>query len=37
MIPLLTPQLTQRIEQNDVDYAFSRLDGLRRAPGNPFL
>lgn len=33
--PMMTPQLAQRIEQNDIDYSLSRLEGMQQAPGNP--
>jgi hypothetical protein len=31
----MTRQLAQRIEQNDIDYALSRMEGMQRAEGNP--
>jgi len=31
----MTPQLAQRIEQNDIDYSLSRLEGMQQAQGNP--
>jgi GNAT superfamily N-acetyltransferase len=34
-LPIMTPQLAHRIEQNDIDYSLSRLDGMRQAAGNP--
>jgi GNAT superfamily N-acetyltransferase len=35
LVPLLTPELTVRIEQSDIDYSRSRLEGMRHTPGNP--
>lgn len=35
LLPPITPELARRIEQNDVDYSTCRLEGMRRAPGNP--
>lgn len=35
LLPMMTPQLAQRIEQNDVDYSLSRLGGMQEAEGNP--
>src|SRR4030095_7587002 len=35
LLPAMTRQLAQRIEQNDIDYALSRLEGMQQAPGNP--
>jgi hypothetical protein len=32
---MMTPQLAQRIEQNDNDYSLSRLEGMQQAQGNP--
>jgi GNAT superfamily N-acetyltransferase len=31
----MTPQLARRIEQNDIDYSRSRLQGMQQAQGNP--
>jgi GNAT superfamily N-acetyltransferase len=31
----MTKQLAQRIEQNDIDYSLSRLEGMQQAEGNP--
>jgi hypothetical protein len=31
----MTRQLAQRIEQNDIDYSLSRLEGMQQAKGNP--
>jgi hypothetical protein len=31
----MTRQLAQRIEQNDIDYSLSRLEGMQQAEGNP--
>lgn len=33
--PMMTPKLAHRIEQNDMDYSFSRLNGMRLAKNNP--
>lgn len=35
LLPMMTRQLAQRIEQNDIDYSLSRLEGMQQAPGNP--
>jgi GNAT superfamily N-acetyltransferase len=35
LLPAMTRQLAQRIEQNDIDYSLSRLEGMQQAPGNP--
>src|SRR5512138_1803929 len=35
LLPEMTPKLAHRIEQNDIDYSLSRLDGMRLAQGNP--
>jgi hypothetical protein len=35
LLPAMTPQLAQRIEQNDTDYSLSRLEGMQQAEGNP--
>ncbi len=35
LLPPMTRQLAQRIEQNDIDYSLSRLEGMQQAPGNP--
>jgi GNAT superfamily N-acetyltransferase len=35
LLPPMTSQLARRIEQNDIDYSLSRLDGMRQAAGNP--
>lgn len=35
LLPMMTPRLAQRIEQNDVDYTLSRLEGMQQTPGNP--
>lgn len=35
LLPPMTPHLARRIEQNDIDYSISRLDGMRQAEGNP--
>lgn len=35
LLPAMTSELARRIEQNDIDYSTSRLDGMRRAEGNP--
>jgi GNAT superfamily N-acetyltransferase len=34
-LPVMTPELARRIEQNDIDYSISRLGGMRQAEGNP--
>ncbi len=34
-LPMMTPQLAQRIEQNDIDYSLSRLGGMQETEGNP--
>ena len=33
--PAMSLQLAQRIEQNDIDYSLSRLEGMQQAEGNP--
>ena len=35
LLPAMTRQLAQRIEQNDIDYSISRLEGMQQAKGNP--
>jgi hypothetical protein len=35
LLPMMTRQLAQRIEQNDIDYSLSRLEGMQQAEGNP--
>ena len=35
LLPAMTRQLAQRIEQNDIDYTLSRLEGMQQAQGNP--
>lgn len=35
LLPMMTAQLAQRIEQNDNDYSLSRLGGMQQAKGNP--
>ena len=35
LLPPMTRQLARRIEQNDIDYSLSRLEGMQQAPGNP--
>jgi GNAT superfamily N-acetyltransferase len=35
LLPAMTTELAQRIEQNDGDYTLSRLAGMQRAEGNP--
>jgi hypothetical protein len=35
LLPAMTKQLAQRIEQNDIDYSLSRLEGMQQAEGNP--
>lgn len=35
LLPAMTRQLAQRIEQNDIDYSLSRLEGMQQAKGNP--
>lgn len=35
LLPPMTRQLAQRIEQNDIDYSLSRLQGMQQAEGNP--
>src|SRR6185503_22606 len=35
LLPAMTRQLAQRIEQNDIDYSLSRLEGMQQAEGNP--
>lgn len=35
LLPAMTAELAQRIEQNDADYTTSRLAGMQRAEGNP--
>lgn len=35
LLPPMTRQLAQRIEQNDIDYSLSRLEGMQQAVGNP--
>lgn len=35
LLPAMTRQLAQRIEQNDNDYSLSRLGGMQLARGNP--
>jgi GNAT superfamily N-acetyltransferase len=35
LLPAMTKQLAQRIEQNDIDYSLSRLGGMQQAKGNP--
>ena len=35
LLPTMTRQLAQRIEQNDIDYSISRLEGMQQAKGNP--
>lgn len=35
LLPPMTRQLAQRIEQNDIDYSLSRLEGMQQAQGNP--
>jgi hypothetical protein len=35
LLPAMTRQLAQRIEQNDIDYSLSRLEGMQQVKGNP--
>ena len=35
LLPAMTRDLAQRIEQNDIDYSLSRLEGMQQAKGNP--
>jgi GNAT superfamily N-acetyltransferase len=35
LLPMMTARLAQRIEQNDIDYSLSRLEGMQQADGNP--
>jgi hypothetical protein len=35
LLPGMTRELAQRIEQNDIDYSLSRLEGMQQAAGNP--
>ena len=35
LLPAMTRQLAQRIEQNDIDYSLSRLEGMQQVEGNP--
>src|SRR5512134_3337708 len=35
LLPAMTKQLARRIEQNDIDYSLSRLEGMQQAEGNP--
>lgn len=35
LLPSMTRELAQRIEQNDIDYSISRLEGMQQAQGNP--
>ncbi len=35
MLPMMSSQLAERIEQNDIDYTVSRLSGMQRAQENP--
>jgi hypothetical protein len=35
LLPEMTRQLAQRIEQNDIDYSLSRLGGMQQVQGNP--
>ena len=35
LLPPMTRELAQRIEQNDIDYSLSRLEGMQQAAGNP--
>jgi GNAT superfamily N-acetyltransferase len=35
LLPEMTRQLAQRIEQNDIDYSLSRLGGMQQVKGNP--
>ena len=35
LLPAMTPQLARRIDQNDIDYSLSRLEGMQQAQGNP--
>ena len=35
LLPAMTRQLAQRIEQNDIDYTLSRLEEMQQAEGNP--
>jgi hypothetical protein len=35
LLPAMTRQLAQRIEQNDIDYSLSRLEGMQQAKSNP--
>jgi len=35
LLPAMTRDLAQRIEQNDIDYSLSRLEGMQQAAGNP--
>lgn len=35
ILPPMTRQLAQRIEQSDIDYSLSRLEGMQQAKGNP--
>jgi hypothetical protein len=35
LLPAMSRELAQRIEQNDIDYSLSRLEGMQQAEGNP--
>jgi GNAT superfamily N-acetyltransferase len=35
LLPAMTRHLAQWIEQNDIDYSLSRLEGMQQAQGNP--
>ena len=35
LLPAMTRDLAQRIEQNDIDYSLSRLEGMQQAETNP--
>src|SRR5688572_26949635 len=35
LLPAMTRRLAQRIEQNDIDYSLSRLEGMQQVEGNP--
>lgn len=35
LLPAMTRELAQRIEQNHIDYSLSRLEGMQQAAGNP--
>ena len=35
LLPAMTRELAQRIDQNDIDYSLSRLEGMQQAKGNP--